>query len=312
MSEITGVKISTDSSSFGVILSHSFQIYQVDPLKRKCLKDFVNYKITHIAVHGDGTLIAFSVVPQARDQASEKVFVWNNQYGEAHCQLEFKTRVTSIALTSEYLLVVLVNSTLVYDIAERKIQYEVITAQNNHGAGDVIRPDQCILAICGLEPGTVSISEIMSDSRPVVFQAHQHPLSLIRFSPDGSIVATASEKGTLIRLFDGMTGAQLSCFRRGAMPSRVLSVCFSQTNSDLIAVSENGTVHLFEADTRNASESDPPRAIAKLSIAKAGCVDSCFCSGNEVMIVAGSGHMYRIRCMDKTLDVIGRSFILAH
>jgi WD40 repeat protein len=312
MTEISAVRISSDSSSFAVALGHSFQVYQTDPLRRKHLKDFVNYKITNIAVTGDGTIIAFSVMPLSRDQPMEKVFIWNNQYGEALCQLEFKQHVASIAINVNCLLIILVNSTVVYDVLHRKVLYEVVTAENSHGAGDVVRPDECIIAICGLEPGTVNISEVMAGARPLVIEAHQHPLSLVRFTPDGSMVATASERGTLVRVFDAITGGHLSVFRRGTMQSRVMAMCFSPTNRELIAVSENGTAHLFQADERNSPDSDAPRAIAKLSIAKSSAVDAVFVSNSEFVLISASGHFYRVRCNENAMEIVGRSFILAH
>ena len=312
MSEITAVSMSRDGTSFGISLEHSFSVYSTDPLRRKFMKDFVSYRIAKIAITGDGTLVAFSAASLSREQAIEKVFVWSNQFGEALCQLDFKERVASVALTPHFLLVVLEKSIVVYDIEKRKTQCEMVTAANTHGAGDIVTTEGSLVAVCGLEPGGVSVNDLTGGARPVVFQAHQHPLSLIRLSPDGSIVATASERGTLIRLFDSVTGSHLCVLRRGTMSSRVLAVCFSPGNSELIAVSESGTVHLFDGDTRNAADADPPRSIAKLNIGKVACADCVFMNEDDLVIVTSTGQIHRAKCNGRELDSAGKAFLLSH
>lgn len=48
-----------------------------------------------------------------------------------------------------------------------------------------------------------------------MIQAHDSPLAAVRFSADGTRVATASEKGTVIRVFAVPSGERLFEFRRG-------------------------------------------------------------------------------------------------
>ena len=313
MSEISAVSMSRDGSSFGISLEHSFSVYNTDPLRRKFMKDFVSYRIAKIAVTGDGTLVAFSASALSKDQSIEKVFVWSNQFGEAQCQLDFKEKVTSVALTPHFLLVVLEKSIVVYDIERRKTQCEMVTCSNPHGAGDIVTNEGgSLIAVSGLAAGGVSVNDLTGGGRPVVFQAHQHPVSLIRLSPDGSIVATASERGTLIRLFDSVTGSHLCVFRRGTMSSRVLSVCFSPGNSELIAVSESGTVHLFDGDTRNTPDSDPPRSIAKLNIGKVSAADCVFVNEDDLVIVTSTGQIHTAKCNGRELDSAGKAFLLSH
>ena len=312
-SGINWVSISRDGSAFGLALDHSIRVYQTDPLKRKYLKDFASYRIERTAVVGDGSLVAFTASLMERyEEVVEKVFVWNTQLDESQCQLDFKEPIRSIALTYNFLLVILEQSTVVYDLEKCQTQGEMVTSMNPHGAGDLITSEGSLIAVCGLQPGKVSINDLTGGSRPVVFQAHQHPINLIRFSPDGAIVATASDMGTLIRLFDSVTGSHLCVFRRGTIPSRVLSVCFSPGNSELIAVSESGTVHLFDGDTRNSSDSDPPRSIGKLSIGRVTCVDCMFISEEELIVVTSAGHMHKARCSGNTLRSTGRAFVLSH
>lgn len=65
------------------------------------------------------------------------------------------------------------------------------------------------------------------------------------FNRSGTRLATASNTGTVIRVFDIPSGNKLYSFRRGNRPSLITSISFSPS-SDMIAVgSSSGTVHIF-------------------------------------------------------------------
>ena len=316
MSEITSVSVSENAKSFAVTLKHSFQVYSIKPVKRIFMKDFLNYSISNISTINDGSIIAFSVKSLSTDAQVSKVFIWNNQYAEGICQLSFNEDVLSLFLSDQFLLIVLFQSVVIYDIENKTTQLEQVTYENKRGAADLISSnsnnERPLLAICGLQMGSVHLSEVMGESTPVIFQAHQHPISFIKFSPDGSLIATASEKGTIIRLFDTVTGKTLSTFRRGAIPSNILSMCFSPNNTQLIAISDNGTAHLFPADTRNGNPADPPRSIAKLSIEKGIYVRCVFENDNLLYIISSSGHLHKVKCSSRSLSLDNKFFVLAH
>ena len=79
--------------------------------------------------------------------------------------------------------------------------------------------------------------------------AHDSPLAAIAFNPTGTKLATASERGTVIRIFSVQDGARLMEFRRGVKRcAHVYSLAFSQ-ESDYLALSSNTeTIHIFKLD----------------------------------------------------------------
>ncbi|KAJ1943720.1 autophagy protein, partial [Linderina macrospora] len=87
-----------------------------------------------------------------------------------------------------------------------------------------------------------------------IIQAHKSPISFLAMNRDGTMLATASDKGTVIRVFS-LPGAQkIAQFRRGAYPAKIHSITFNATSTLLLVSSDTDTVHIFRvADGRNRS-----------------------------------------------------------
>lgn len=76
--------------------------------------------------------------------------------------------------------------------------------------------------------------------------AHESSLAALAFSPAGTEVATASEKGTVIRVFSVLDGSKLFEFRRGVKRCvSIASLSFSTCSKYLCCSSNTETVHIF-------------------------------------------------------------------
>jgi autophagy-related protein 18 len=98
-----------------------------------------------------------------------------------------------------------------------------------------------------------------------VIEAHQSPLSCIALNNEGTLLATASEKGTIIRIFSVPKGDKLYQFRRGTIPARIYSMSFNATSPLLCVSSASETVHVFRlvgpgraSSSRSPSEPSSP------------------------------------------------------
>lgn len=79
--------------------------------------------------------------------------------------------------------------------------------------------------------------------------AHDSPLAALAFSPNGTRIATASEKGTVIRVFSVHDGSKLFEFRRGVKRCVAIScLAFSMCSQYLGCSSNTETVHVFKLE----------------------------------------------------------------
>lgn len=112
--------------------------------------------------------------------------------------------------------------------------------QNDNNVTQTIRNGDVIIFDCkSLQPITV-------------IDAHKTQLAAMAFSHDGTLLATASDKGTIVRVFSVETGVKLYQFRRGTYNTKIYSLAFSPSNMFLVASSATGTVHVFRLGEEEA------------------------------------------------------------
>lgn len=67
----------------------------------------------------------------------------------------------------------------------------------------------------------------------------------------GTRIASASEKGTIIRVFDSASGTLLDTFRRGTAQATVQCIAFNYDASIIAVTSDKGTLHFFNVGGEN-------------------------------------------------------------
>ncbi|CAI2348305.1 unnamed protein product [Caenorhabditis sp. 36 PRJEB53466] len=108
----------------------------------------------------------------------------------------------------------------------------------------------CYLAFPGYNTGTINILNLSTlttreSKAPVVIEAHVNEISQVALNCQGTLVATGSTKGTVIRVFDARNKAMLYDLRRGTVPAHLHCLAFSPCSSFLAVASDKGTLHVF-------------------------------------------------------------------
>eukprot|EP00708_Paratrimastix_pyriformis_P003089 GAFH01001858.1.p2 GENE.GAFH01001858.1~~GAFH01001858.1.p2 ORF type:complete len:201 (-),score=38.78 GAFH01001858.1:224-826(-) len=92
-----------------------------------------------------------------------------------------------------------------------------------------------------------------SPPRKSTIIAHENPVVALCFNQQGNMLATASAKGTCIRVWSIPEGAQIAEFRRSSHKrAHIYSLCFSLDSSLLAATADSGTVHIFAMEGRSS------------------------------------------------------------
>ena len=174
---------------------------------------------------------------------SYRVIIWDDLKQRSVIELEFAHEVRAVKLRRDKIVVVLPNMIKVFTFQPAPTQLHVFdTVLNMKGlcalsptsdkallafpvSGEVSAVQNANISSTGL--GRVQIVDLANpDNQPITIVAHDTKLSCLQMNIQGTRLATASDKGTLIRIFDTETGKLLSELRRGTQAATIYSINF--------------------------------------------------------------------------------------
>lgn len=78
-----------------------------------------------------------------------------------------------------------------------------------------------------------------------ILVAHESSLTTLTAAPSGALIATTSNKGTLVRIWDAYSGSLVRELRRGTDPAEIYGVAFRPDEQEVCVWSDKGTIHVF-------------------------------------------------------------------
>ncbi|KAK8134852.1 autophagy-like protein 18 [Apiospora sp. TS-2023a] len=254
------VTFNQDDSCLAVGTSKGFRIFHTDPFNKIFSSD--DGDITIIEMLFSTSLVAIILSPR-------HLIIQNTKRASIICELTFPSAVLAVRLNRKRLSVVLEDEIYLYDISNMSLLTNIATSPNpNKIVALSPSSENCYLAYPLPKPredgpdkrpahappaslyapvttGDVLIYDTLTLKAVNVIEAHRSPLSFIEMNSDGTLLATASETGTIIRVFSVPKGHKLFQFRRGTYPSTIYSMSFNMASSLLCVSSTTDTVHIF-------------------------------------------------------------------
>ena len=174
-----------------------------------------------------------------------KVMIWDDHQSRCIGELSFKSPVRGVRLRRDRIVVVLENKIFVYNFADLKLVQQIETAPNPKGLCSVSQQPGSIVLVCpGAQKGQIRV-EHYGARKTKFINAHASRVACFALSQDGRLIATASTKGTLVRIFNAAEGNLLQEVRRGADRAEIYSLAFSNNLQYLAVSSDKGTIHVF-------------------------------------------------------------------
>jgi len=167
-----------------------------------------------------------------------------------------------------------------------------VTAPNTTAQGDVARAEVKI--------GLVSMVDTYTLQPVGVLLAHRSPVQALALSPTGHMLATASSKASVIRVFSVPAFETLCVYRRGSSPCRIFGLNFSRNSQFLSAAVASGTVHIFKNSDQMLANLLPANSMSSLGIAQETKVS---CSPSDSRPVVKPGPEAEIDEADSTEDL---------
>ena len=252
-----------DSSCFCIGTEKGFIIYKASPLNDYYIRD-LNGGIGQIAMFNNSNLVGLVGGGKRPYAALNKLVIWNDATSKPILEIEVDFKIKNIKVKNSLIAIIGKKKIKIYyfnsleDIMSYKDIDTIATPENKNGIFAMnTDPKKHIIAYPTKNIGEIMIKTYLrkknnndeSDSK-IVFKtetiaAHQSEVTAMTLDPKGDILASVSQKGSLIRLFDTSTGAFLKGLRRGNDSADIYSINFDTASRHVLITSSKGTVHIF-------------------------------------------------------------------
>ena len=113
-------------------------------------------------------------------------------------------------------------------------------------------PNKSIIAYLDkAKMGSVKVRDLDAQQE-ITIAAHENSIACMTLNANGSLLATCSERGTLIRIFSTVDGKLIQELRRGTEKAEIYSLAFDPNGKFLACSSDRKTVHIFILNDQNA------------------------------------------------------------
>ncbi|XP_042395429.1 autophagy-related protein 18a-like [Zingiber officinale] len=249
-----------DHGCFAVGTDRGFRIYNCDPFREIFRRDFDGRGIGVVEMLFRCNILALVGGGPNPNYPPNKVMIWDDHQSRCIGELSFRSEVRAVRLRRDKIIVVLDNKIFVYNFADLKLIHQIETVPNPKGLCAVSQQQGSLVLVCpGGQKGQVRV-EHYGSRRTKFIMAHDSRIACFALSQDGRLIATASSKGTLVRIFSTVDGTLIQEVRRGADRAEIYSLAFSSDMQWLAVSSDKGTVHVFSLKVNlGLTANDKPR-----------------------------------------------------
>lgn len=288
------VSFNQDDSCFSVALENGFRIFNTDPLTSKLSKTFKEsatnqsrgtgigytrmlYRTNYIALVGGG---------KRPRHALNKLIIWDDLLQKETITLKFMSSIKDVFLSRIHIVVVLENTIEIFQFQTNPQRIcpildippngsvDYVVCSSKHLQSQASQSQSKILEIiafpsnkCVGQIQVADLSQIKYNSQNLkesallptsIIKAHKNPIKLVRLNRQGTMVATCSVQGTLIRIFSTHNGTLIKEFRRGVDKADIYEMSFSPNGSKLAVLSNKQTLHIFQIFETTNTETNTP------------------------------------------------------
>lgn len=266
--DLLSVSWNQDYGCFAAGTNHGFRIYNCDPFKETFRRDLKSGGFGIIEMLFRSNILALVGGKANTQYPPNKVIIWDDHQSRCIGEFSFRSEVRAVKLRRDRIVVVLEHKIYVYNFMDLKLLHQIETLANPRGLCCLSHQvNTSVLACPGLRRGQVRVEHFGLNMTKLI-NAHDSRIACLTMTMDGLLVATASTKGTLVRIFNAMDGTRLQEVRRGVDRADIYGIALSPNVQWLAVSSDKGTVHIFSLRVRVVGE-DPSSVQSMTSAAAA-------------------------------------------
>ncbi|XP_022867764.1 autophagy-related protein 18d-like [Olea europaea var. sylvestris] len=207
--ELYSVSWNQDYSFFAAGTSHGFRIYNCDRFKEIFRRDLKSggFKIVEMLFRCN--ILALVGSKTNAQYPPNKVIIWDDHQSRCIGEFSFRSEVRAVKLRKDRVVIIVEHKIYVYKFTDLKLLQQIETLANPRGLCCLSHHlNTSVLACPGLRRGQVRVEHFGLNMTKFI-NAHDSQIASMTLTIDGLLLATASIRGTLIRIFNTVDGTRL-------------------------------------------------------------------------------------------------------
>ncbi|CAH1392936.1 unnamed protein product [Nezara viridula] len=252
---VISLRFNQDQGCFTCCMESALRIYNVEPLTEKSHYDAdVIGSLAKCEMLHRSNIIAMVGGGKKSKYPDNVVLLYDDANDIFVSEIAFPSSVKAVRLRRDKIVVATSTQINVFSFPDKIERLFTLETRNNPKGLCEITPvmtaHRHFLVYPGRKVGSVQILDLANteagrSSAPTTINAHQNEIACLSINQQGILVATASTKGTLIRVWDLAKRMLLVELRRGTDAATVYCINFSQDSDFLCCSSDKGTIHIF-------------------------------------------------------------------
>ena len=250
--DLTYITFNQDFSRICIGTDDGFRIFKTYPFHYSYRRDLnggfriveMLYKSSLVALVGNGSDAAFPC---------NKVIFWDDQKARARGEIPLNHDVCALKMKKDYVFIASEYSIHVYVTDSLEYKDFIETRHNSTGILSVsLDVESTVLAYPAMRKGVAGLINYNTGQK-YSLKAHKTAIICLALNNDGSLLATASNVGTRIKIFSTVDRSLLKEVRRGVDRAIITNLCFDPHSRWLACCSDKGTLHLFSITTNQTT-----------------------------------------------------------
>ena len=197
---------------------------------------------------------------------TNQLIIWDDHQGKIISKLRINENIMSVRLRNDKIIVISRNKFYLFNINTLETITILNTFDNPLGIIALSNGDnnKLIAAFPYEAQGSIFIGDFFQKCEKIsVLHAHDSRVVCISINKEGTLMASSSDKGTLIRIYIINEDQKFWEFRRGTKSVEMNCITFDPNNKFIGCSSNVGTIHIFsitsivkELDEKNKTKKD--------------------------------------------------------
>jgi len=254
--EVLFANFNQDCSALAVATKKGYRLYSLNSVENVELIYDNNEETTNIYLID--RLFSSSLIAMVSIHSPRRLKVCHFRKGSEICNFSYVNSILAIKTNRLRLVVVLEGRIIIHSIRDMKVLHTITDTPSNPKGLCCLSPDDensYFTYPASTITGDVQLFDATTLKGVCMISAHDSPVAAMTFNSTAQKLATASDKGTVIRVFGIPSGQKLFQFRRGLKRCvSIGSLAFSPDSMFLCVSSNTETIHIFKLENQQLAD----------------------------------------------------------